>query len=78
MSNCGLGDIAISKLCHGLTINSTLRELNLKENNIGDDGAIDIAGAFSNTKVRLTHLYLNKNSIKDSGAKALAHAIRNL
>jgi Ran GTPase-activating protein (RanGAP) involved in mRNA processing and transport len=78
MSKCNIGDMAFSKFCHGLAINNTLRELNLKENNIGDDGATDLAGAFMEKKVRLSHLYLNKNFIKDRGAKQLAHAIRNL
>ena len=78
MSKCGLGDMAITKFCLGLAINNTLRELNLKENNIGNEGATEIAAAFSNKKVRLTHLYLNKNFIKTPGAKALAHAIRSL
>lgn len=78
MSKCQLGDMAITKFSHGLAINSSLKELNLKENNINDDGACELASAFQNTKVRLTHLYLNKNFIKDRGAKALAHAIRNL
>lgn len=61
MSKCYLGDMAITKFCHGLKKSSTLRELCLKENNFGNEGAIEIAAAFSNKRVRLTHIYLNKN-----------------
>lgn len=68
----------MTKFCYGLSINSTLKVLNLKENEIGDEGAQELANAFRNGKTKISHLYLNQNRIKDSGAKALANSIRNL
>ena len=78
MASCDFNDVAVQKLCYGLRINTTLQNLNLKDNEIGDSGAEDIAAAFQDGKLRLVHLLLNENQIKDQGAKALAHSIRYL
>ena len=42
--------------------------MNLKDNEIKDEGAEYIAQAFQGGKLRLTHLYLNDNQIGDKGA----------
>lgn len=78
MSQCGFDDTALQKFCFGLAINTTLKVLNLRDNEFGDEGAIELANAFSKGKNKISHLYLNQNKIGDNGAKALAYAIRNL
>lgn len=65
MASCDFNNVAIQKLCYGLKINTTLQTLNLKDNEIGDSGAEDIAAAFQEGKLRLVHLLLNDNQIKD-------------
>jgi len=52
--------------------------LDLSENEFGDEGAKDIASAFSKGFMQLTSLNLSSNRIGNAGAIALAHEIRYL
>ena len=61
MASCDFDDQAIHKLCYGLKMTTTLQSLNLKDNEIGNEGAEEIALAFQEGKLRLTRLFLNDN-----------------
>ena len=65
----------IKDLIHSLTKNKHLTTLNLKGNNIGDEGAILISQLlFYNTT--LLEINLQNNNIKDIGRRALGRAIK--
>ena len=59
-----------------LKTNSTLVELNINENNLGDEGAKAFAEALK-SNVALIDLSLEQNLISDEGAKALAKALKH-
>ena len=62
-------------LAHALRENTTVTNLNLRFNIIGNEGAQAIADMLAvNTK--LTHLSLESNQIGDEGAHALANALK--
>ncbi|KAF9276164.1 hypothetical protein BGZ68_010214 [Mortierella alpina] len=63
------------ELCKSLKNNSTLRELHLAGNSIGDSGARAISEALK-TNSTLIILDLVGNSIKDDGARALSEALK--
>ena len=65
----------IKNLIHSLIKNKHLTILNLKGNNIGDDGAILISQMlFYNTT--LLEINLQNNNIKEIGRRALGRAIK--
>ncbi len=53
---------------------AVLTDLNLRHNQIRDEGAAAIAEALRGIGV-LTHLYLAGNQIRDQGAAAIAEAL---
>eukprot|EP00944_MAST-04C_sp_MAST-4C-sp1_P001025 g1025.t1 len=61
---------AISRLASALTTNTTLRKLNLAENNVGNDGAVILAEALAQNQ-RLETLELFGNNISSLGASKL-------
>ena len=73
------GAISISKM---MMVNHSLQELNMRNNNIGDDGISAIAGALGNCQINI--LSVNQCGITLTGAKSLAevlssnHTIREL
>ena len=64
MAGCSITKIGAMKVAHGLKHNTTLRRLNLDNNQIGDDGLIELASAFPHKA--LTSLSVNRNNITDS------------
>ena len=62
-------------VCPGLMLNTSLVELNLSYNNIGDQGARKIAKFLLKNKI-LTHLNLASNSIGYDGLRYLSQAIK--
>ena len=64
MAGCSITKIGATKIAHGLKHNTTLRRLNLDNNQIGDDGLIELANHFPHKT--LTSLSVNRNNITDS------------
>jgi Ran GTPase-activating protein (RanGAP) involved in mRNA processing and transport len=58
-------------LCEGLRLNRSLTALDLPDNNIGDDGIINLSVSIAKNP-SMTQLQLSYNNIGDEGAKALA------
>jgi hypothetical protein len=55
---------------------TNITNLDLTDNEIGDEGAIGLADAIKQKGSKITVLRLNNNGIGDEGAKALADAIK--
>jgi Ran GTPase-activating protein (RanGAP) involved in mRNA processing and transport len=69
-----LGDQNITNLLEGLTYNTSLRLLNLSQNNIGELGARAIKHYLrSNSNLRI--LYMRWNSLGVKGSKRIAKAL---
>ena len=64
------GAISISKM---MMVNHSLQELNMQNNNIGDDGISVIAGALGNCKIN--RLIVTECGITLTGARSLAAAL---
>ena len=62
-------------LSEALKVNSTLTQLDLRRNDIGDKGATGIAKALK-VNSTLTVLYLSGNDVGDQGATGLAEALK--
>lgn len=75
LSGCGIGNQAVSKICHGLLQkNTALTSLDLTENNINDEGAACLAQVLEkNTALRV--LKLEMNYISDHGIEKLCEAL---
>ncbi|RUS35439.1 hypothetical protein BC938DRAFT_483540 [Jimgerdemannia flammicorona] len=67
----------LSRMADHLKYNTTLRQLNLQWNCIGDDGAFAIAKSLR-TNTTLTSLNLGWNRIQDRGAVELAYLISGM
>ena len=61
--------------CEALAVNTTLTNLNLRENNIGDSGAASLSDAIK-VNTGLTNLGLSWSNIGDSSAASLSDAIK--
>ena len=59
----------------GLILNTTIVELNLSYNNLGDQGARRLAKYLIKNKI-LTHLNLASNSIAYDGSRYISQAIK--
>ena len=64
------GAISISKM---MMVNHSLQELNISDNNIGDDGISAIAGALGNCKINILNVV--RCGITLTGARSLAAAL---
>ena len=62
-------------MAEAFKVNSTITEVNLDDNNIGDTGATALAEALKGNST-FKYLYLGKNNIGDRGAIALAEALK--
>jgi len=70
-------DIGVQSLSNALSINrSTLKKLDLSQNDVTDEGARHLAQMLKTNK-KLTHLTLSNNKIGDEGVQLLADALRN-
>ncbi|MFY9590228.1 hypothetical protein [Rickettsia endosymbiont of Halotydeus destructor] len=70
-----IGDAETKHIAEALKTNTTLTELNLSYNKIGDEGAIAIGDGFND--MALTSLNLENNYIGDEGAIAIGRGLKN-
>ena len=76
INSCMISDEEANVLATALTDNTTLEELYLHQNNIGDEGAKAIAQVLETNKtLKLKILGINKNKIGDEGATAIAQVL---
>ena len=64
----------VVSLSKALSVNSSLTNLDLRKNSIGDSGATSLSQALA-VNSSLTNLVLRENSIGDSGAESLSQAL---
>jgi NLR family CARD domain-containing protein 3 len=74
LSNMDIDGEQAQKIAKELATNTTLTELNLRCNRIGDNGAAAIGRALTQNQT-LTAIWLEGNQISDDGATALATAL---
>jgi Ran GTPase-activating protein (RanGAP) involved in mRNA processing and transport len=67
-------DAAVAILCHELAENTTLRSLNLSQNQFGAEGAAALGRLLSQANCGITELDVSGNKIGPEGAKHLADA----
>ena len=73
-SRCLHSNIGVESLSQALTVNSSLTNLNLSHNSIGDTGAASLSQALT-VNSSLTNLDLVSNSIGHTGAASLSQAL---
>jgi hypothetical protein len=73
--SCRYGDVYNDDFAE-YTIPQTCTSLSLSGNNIGDEGATEIAAALKGWKTALTTLSLSSNNIGDEGATKIADALK--
>ena len=73
-SRCLHSNIGVESLSQALTVNSSLTNLNLSHNSIGDTGAASLSQALT-VNSSLTNLDLGSNSIGHTGAASLSQAL---
>ncbi|ROL48414.1 Ribonuclease inhibitor [Anabarilius grahami] len=77
LRDCGLTEESCSALATVLTSNSSLKELDISNNNLQDSGVKKLQNALENTNCTLEKLRLSNCSITEEGYKALASALRS-
>jgi len=77
LQNNYIGDTGCIYLANAMKSNKELIELRLSKNKIGDDGSTALADSMSGGFEKLKELYLEHNSIADSGAISLALGIQH-
>ncbi|XP_050960764.1 ribonuclease inhibitor-like, partial [Labeo rohita] len=77
LRDCGLTEENCSCLATVLRSNSSLKELDMSNNNLQDSGVKKLQTGLENTKCTLEKLRLSDCSITEEGYKALASALRS-
>ncbi|XP_050959298.1 LOW QUALITY PROTEIN: NACHT, LRR and PYD domains-containing protein 12-like [Labeo rohita] len=77
LRDCGLTEESCSGLATVLRSNSSLKELDMSNNNLQDSGVKKLQTGLENTKCTLEKLRLSDCSITEEGYKALASALRS-
>ncbi|XDV28534.1 hypothetical protein PO909_031816 [Leuciscus waleckii] len=77
LSKCGLTEESCSALATVLRSNSSLKELDISNNNLQDSGVKKLQNGLENTNCTLEKLRLSDCSITEEGYKALASALRS-
>ncbi|XDV28504.1 hypothetical protein PO909_031807, partial [Leuciscus waleckii] len=77
LRNCGLTEESCSSLATVLRSNSSLKELDISNNNLQDSGVKKLQNGLGNTNCTLERLRLSDCSITEEGYKALASALRS-
>ncbi|XP_067271649.1 protein NLRC5-like isoform X2 [Pseudorasbora parva] len=77
LCNCGLTEESCSALATVLSSNSSLKELDISNNNLQDSGVKKLCDGLENTNCTLQKLKLSNCSITEEGYKALASALRS-
>ncbi|XP_072893431.1 NACHT, LRR and PYD domains-containing protein 3-like isoform X1 [Hemitrygon akajei] len=75
LGKVGLADSGAEDLASALSTNSSLMELDLSNNKLGDSGVKLVSAALRNPECKIQKLWLRKVGLTDSGAKALASAL---
>uniref|UniRef100_A0A8C2A9F2 Uncharacterized protein n=2 Tax=Cyprinus carpio TaxID=7962 RepID=A0A8C2A9F2_CYPCA len=77
LRNCGLTAESCSALATVLRSNSSLKELDMSNNNLQDSGVKKLQNGLENTKCTLEKLRLSDCSVTEEGYKALSSALRS-
>ncbi|KAG1944606.1 NACHT, LRR and PYD domains-containing protein [Pimephales promelas] len=77
LRKCGLTEESCSALATVLRSNSSLKELDISNNNLQDSGVKKLQNGLGNTDCTLQKLRLSDCSITEEGYKALASALRS-
>ncbi|CAM4584323.1 unnamed protein product [Leuciscus chuanchicus] len=77
LRKCGLTEESCSALATVLRSNSSLKELDISNNNLQDSGVKKLQNGLGNTNCTLEKLRLSDCSITEEGYKALASALRS-
>ncbi|KAL0146956.1 hypothetical protein M9458_057895 [Cirrhinus mrigala] len=77
LNECGLTDKSCSALATVLGSDTSLKELNMSNNNLQDSGVKLLCAGLENMKCHLEILRLSDCSITEEGYKALASALRS-
>uniref|UniRef100_A0A8C1QV33 NACHT domain-containing protein n=1 Tax=Cyprinus carpio TaxID=7962 RepID=A0A8C1QV33_CYPCA len=77
LCDCSLTDQSCSALATVLRSNSTLKELDLSNNNLQDSGVKKLQNGLEDTNCTLENLRLSNCGISEEGYKALASALRS-
>uniref|UniRef100_A0A671KDJ9 SPRY-associated domain-containing protein n=1 Tax=Sinocyclocheilus anshuiensis TaxID=1608454 RepID=A0A671KDJ9_9TELE len=77
LCDCGLTEESCSSLATVLRSNSSLKELDISNNNLQDSGVKKLQNGLENTKCTLEKLRLSDCSITGEGYKALSSALRS-
>ncbi|XDV28538.1 hypothetical protein PO909_031816 [Leuciscus waleckii] len=77
LRKCGLTEESCSALATVLRSNSSLKELDISNNNLQDSGVKKLQNGLENTNCTLEKLRLSNCSITEEGYKALASALRS-
>ncbi|CAM4584282.1 unnamed protein product [Leuciscus chuanchicus] len=77
LRKCGLTEESCSALATVLRSNSSLKELDISNNNLQDSGVKKLQNGLENTNCTLEKLRLSDCSISEEGYKALASALRS-
>ncbi|XP_067272609.1 ribonuclease inhibitor-like [Pseudorasbora parva] len=77
LRNCGLTEKSCSALATVLRSNSSLKELDISNNNLQDSGVKKLKNGLENTNCTLEKFSLSDCNISEEGYKALASALRS-
>ncbi|XP_050951511.1 protein NLRC5 [Labeo rohita] len=77
LNDCGLTDKSCSALATVLGSDTSLKELNMSNNNLQDSGVKQLCTGLKNINCKLEILRLSDCSITEEGYKALASALRS-
>ena len=72
ISNCSISDEGAESLARALAVNRSIQELDIRSNEIGDNGIAHIATALQTNTTTMTTLNISNCSISDVGAESLA------
>ncbi|XP_072894965.1 NACHT, LRR and PYD domains-containing protein 3-like [Hemitrygon akajei] len=75
LGKVGLADSGAEDLASALSTNSSLMELDLSNNKLGDSGVKLVSAALRNPECKIQKLWLRKVGLTDSGAEDLASAL---
>jgi Ran GTPase-activating protein (RanGAP) involved in mRNA processing and transport len=70
-----IGNSKAIKIAHFLILNPLVLKIDLSCNDIGDDGASEIADALNSDLCGIRSIHLDENSIRDKGAIAIAQSL---
>ncbi|XP_072891355.1 NACHT, LRR and PYD domains-containing protein 3-like [Hemitrygon akajei] len=75
LGDVGLTDSGVEDLVSTLGTNTSLMELDLSDNNLGDSGVKLVSAALRNPECKIQKLWLGNVGLTDTGAKDLASAL---